>query len=240
MPLKFSASSAERAMTCPGSMNLELAIPGWTPPVVDPTAGMKGAGTEFHRQMEYAATLAPREMRWLGEAIAYVAELRQGRRFKMLTEHTVIADWLPSTPSTTVDVVLYTQSQLHVIDYKWGAVPVGVEDNRQLLFYAASLLDLAPRATTVTLHIVQPRASNMVSCEVSVKEILKFVLEARKADALIQAKNLTLVPSDGGCKFCPAFPHSRGDKGSPLCPAALSVLYPVPFDEDDILNLEVP
>jgi hypothetical protein len=36
--------------------------------------------------------------------------------------------------------------------------------------------------------------------------------------------------------FCPAYPHSRSEKGKPLCPATMALLYPPIIDEDEILN----
>ena len=50
------------------------------------------------------------------------------------------------------------------------------------------------------------------------------------------AGDTTLVPNDH-CTFCPANPHSRGDKGSPLCPPMMQKLYPFDVDEDAILAL---
>ena len=239
-PMRFSASVAAQLMACPGSANLELSIKGWVPPVVEEGKGRKGQGTAIHAILEQSGQLPPRDMLRLAEAMMYVATLRRKRRFKILLEETVEADWLPSKPTTSVDVVLYTRDELHIIDYKAGMIPVEAVGNAQLLFYARSFAHLAPLATEVHLHIVQPWADNMTEWVVSLAELAQFTVDAVATDEKILAGDTTLNPTDH-CKFCPAFPHQRGnEKGSPLCPAALKVLYPNKFncDEDAILALE--
>ena len=58
----------------------------------------------------------------------------------------MVAEWLPSKPGTTADLVLYVADEIHVIDLKTGKIPVLVYDNQQLLFYAATYGHLAPKA----------------------------------------------------------------------------------------------
>lgn len=236
-PIRFSASYAAQFMACPGSANLELSIPGWVPPVRDETAGRKSEGTFMHDLLAQSASLKAKDMLHLAEAMAYVATLRRKRRFRMLVEETMVAEWLPSKPQTTVDVILHTRDELHVIDYKTGTIPVDAVDNAQALFYAATAAHLAPKAKFVTLHIVQPWAkTGSTVWEVTVQELNQFMTDAIATDLKITAGDTTLTPSDH-CTFCPANPHSRGDKGSPLCPAMMQKHYPLAFDEDDILNL---
>lgn len=233
---RFSASKAAQHMACPGSANLELSIPGWVPPVRDDTKGRKATGQDIHSILEHAGSLSPKDMEKTAEAMLYVAKLRRTRRFKILTEATATAEWLPSKPKTTVDVVLYTKDELHILDYKAGMILVDAVGNVQGLFYAACFAHLAPKATEVHVHIVQPWADNTEEWVVTPDELAKFMAEAVETDEKILAGDTTLTPTDN-CKFCPAFPHSRGDKGSPMCPAAMQLLYPQPFNEDEILAL---
>ena len=47
---------------------------------------------------------------------------------------------------------------------------------------------------------------------------------------------MALNPGDH-CKFCAANPHTRGDKGTIMCPPMMDILYPrVTVDEEEILN----
>lgn len=237
MTERFSASAAPRLMQCAASGNLDVAIPGWTPPEVDDTKGAKGKGTELHAILEASAQYTAKDMLHLSQAMQYVAELRSRRRFNIITEYTTWAEWLPSKPTTTMDVVLYTQDELHVVDYKTGRIHVDVMDNEQLLFYAAcAAQEFAPRAKGVTLHVVQPWADNIEEWFVTSERLLQFIDEAQIAEGKITSKQVEFMPGDH-CTFCPANPHSRGDKGSPKCPAMMTLLYPMHEDEEEILKL---
>ena len=223
-------------MECHASAHLELAIPNWTPPVVDDMAGAKGKGTRMHELLEPLWILGATDMRHVAHALAYVADVRALRRFNVLVEKKVVAEWLPSKPSTTADLVFYVADELHVIDFKWGKIPVEVVGNKQLLYYARCYAFLAPRAKKITVHIVQPYAGVFEPWEISIAELARFEQDAIAADTAIQGGDVTFGPSDH-CLFCPAYPHSRGDKGKPLCPVTMAMLYPPVMDEDEILGL---
>lgn len=234
-PLRFSASRAEMIMACHASANLELAIPGWQPPVVDDTAGAKGHGSMVHKVFENVNALPAKEIAAFAKVLTYVAELRSTRRFKVLIEPKIQATWLPSAPNTTADLVLYTQDECHVIDLKWGRIEVPVAHNGQLMYYGVSFAPLAPRAKGVTLHVLQPLIDNMESWFADTNTLREFMDEAIATDHAVTAGSTKFGPSDH-CTFCPANPHSRGDKGRPFCPAMMNLLYPAPFEEDAILD----
>ncbi len=234
---RLSASRAGRHIACHGSANLEVAIPNWVPPVKDETANnAANRGTSVHSIFEKVWELSAADLHYFNEVVAYVAELRSTRRFKVLIEEEVRATWLTTQPPSKADLVLYTQDEIHVIDTKWGTIPVEVVGNEQLLYYDVCYAPLAPKAKGVTNHILQPRAKNMSSWFADTTVIRQFMDDAMAAEAAIQAGDVTLGPSDH-CKFCPANPHSRGLKGRPLCPAMMELLYPQPFNEEDILSL---
>lgn len=234
---RFSASNAAKHMSCPASANLDVAIPGWEEPVIDHTAGAKGKGTNIHKILEDVVNLSVNDMEKISESISYVAALRRTRRFKVLTEVKAEATWLTSKPHTIVDLVLHLQDELHIIDWKTGSIFVDVNNNDQLKYYAACFMHLSPKAEGVWLHIVQPWADNMEKVWLSATELQVFITQAQEAEKKILAKDTTFGPSDH-CKFCPANPHSRGDKGRPLCPAMMNLLYPSVTDEQAILALD--
>ena len=221
-------------MACHASAHLELAIPNWTPPVVDDQAGAKGRGKHMHEILEPVWELSATDMEHVTRVITYVAWIRGKRRFNVLVEEKVQADWLPSKPWTTADLVLYTQDEIHIIDFKWGKIPVEVVGNKQILYYARSYAHLAPKAKEVVGHIVQPYADNFESWTMDTNELLRFETAAVAADVAITNGDITFGPSDA-CMFCPAYPHSRSDKGKPLCPVTMAMLYPPIVDEDEIL-----
>lgn len=236
MPQRFSASVAARHMACHASANLPLAIPNWVEPEEKKT-GAAAKGTAMHEMLDPIMRLKAGEVQQFAELITYVAELRATRRFNVLVEESVKADWLITKPNTTADLVLYTQDEMHIIDYKWGRMPVEVTGNKQLLYYAACYAPLAPKAKGVTLHILQPPIHEYNSWFADTNEIGQFMADAQAAEAAIQAGDVTFGPSDA-CTFCPANPHSRGEKGRPLCPAMMSMLYPDKTDEAEILSLD--
>lgn len=237
MTMRLSASNAGRLMACPASGNLDVAILGWVEPIRDESVGAKAIGTLYHEYFANIARLPARDIYYLAQALQYVANIRSQRRFKVMVEQTVKATWLQTSPTTTADLVLYTQDEIHVLDLKTGKIPVEVHENEQLLYYAACYGELAPKAKGVTVHIVQPWANNMKSWHVTATRLGQFMDDARAAEQKLLAKDTTFGPSDH-CKFCPANPHSRGDKGRPLCPTMLQMLYPQHVDEDAILDLE--
>ena len=307
---KFSASSAAQLIACPGSGNLELAIPGWQEPVRDDMAGAKGIGTIVHALLEPALQdwstdivydmsdlvhtfslihwrkrrpieqdvskmfawlkqeavttsvgalraldwfmdmnqhqFPPRQLVFISQALAYVGNLREiaereaTSHLYIFSEESFTANWLAQPTKTTVDGAILYNNQLEVIDYKNGTIPVSAAHNDQMLFYAACLLEEEEEAQpieTITLHIVQPKNCN--SWTITRAFLQAWITQARKAQLRIIDEDRTLVPGDH-CTFCPANPHTRGDRGTPLCPAMLEVLYPgsaSDTDEDSILNL---
>ena len=94
MSKRFSASSAAQLMACPGSANLELAIPGWTPPVVDEMKGAKGEGTLIHafidEMLGYGRKVIT-EMEWL---VAKLADTHYKKRRLRMTDVQELDLWL--------------------------------------------------------------------------------------------------------------------------------------------------
>lgn len=233
---KFSASRAERLMNCSASGDLEHAIPHYAPPVIDPSVSNAATrGTMVHELMAGVMALKPSEISAFVRALEYISALRSSRRFNALVEQTEMADWLPRPVSTTADLVLYTLDEIHIVDLKWGKIRVEVVDNEQLLYYAATYAKKAPRATQVTMHIVQPNADNIDSWTVDTLDLAAFMGRATVAQDKLFNGQLDFMPGDH-CTFCPAYPHSRAAKGSVMCPVTMQLLYPAPFDEAALLG----
>lgn len=247
MTEKLTASKAGRLMACHASANLELAIPNWTPPV-EVRGGAAQVGTDVHKVIQdllgiehvtpsKTTKFSAKDMLAVAEILQYISELWSTRRFTVMSEVRMQATWLVSQPWTTPDLVLYVQDEIHVLDTKWGKIPVSVHNNDQLKFYAVCMALLAPKAKGVHVHILQPRADNMESVFITASELKQFMDDAIAAEAAIAAGDVTFGPSHH-CTFCPANPHGRGAKGSPSCPAMMEVLgYSNPINEADMLAL---
>lgn len=238
MPERTSASVVGRHIACHASANLELAIPNYVAPVEDRDAdNAANRGTNMHEIFAKVMELPTPDARKLVEAMAYIADLRSTRRFKAMVEVSMQATWLASQPLTTADLVLYTQDELHIIDLKTGKIPVEVIDNTQLLYGAVTYAGLAPKAKGATLHILQPWGAGCQSWFADTNVIGQFMADAIAAETAIQKGSTTFGPSDE-CKFCPANPHSRGQKGRPFCPVLMNMHYPPLIDEAEILGLD--
>lgn len=236
-PERFSASVAGRHMACHASANLELAIPNYVAPVEDRTANnAANRGTRMHEIFAGVMELSPGDMVKMASAIQYISDLRQTRRFKVLVEEGITVKWLNTQPKTTMDVVLYTQDEIHVIDLKTGKIPVDVVNNSQLMYGAVTYAPLAPKAKGAWLHILQPWAGGNHSWFADTPTLGRFMGDAMAAESAIAAGDMSFGPGDH-CTFCPANPHSRGQKGSPFCPELMQLYYPQPFDEDALLDL---
>lgn len=114
----------------------------------------------------------------------------------------------------STDRVMWRASErlLRVYDYKHGAgVPVDVDDNKQLKYYALGALMANPswNARTVELVIAQPRCDHeqgrIRSYKFPAIELLEYAQDlvdaAKETEDFVVAK---LVPSKKACRFCPA------------------------------------
>lgn len=167
--------------------------------------------------------VAPRRIVHLAESMEYVADLIDEMDAETLEVYAEVkreATWLTTKPKTTVDLVLKDQYVLHVIDLKMGDVPVAVINNEQLMYYAKTFG--GDEYDRIVLHILQRNGTD--SWELPKSVLNAWVERVQASELEILAGDLTLV-SGSHCKFCPANPHTRGDRGSKACPVMMLELY---------------
>ena len=185
------------------------------------------------------SVFTPMMMRYIADTLEELAWYARKNPIAVFSEMTVESGFLVKPRTTTPDVIiLLPQGELVVIDFKTGAIPVEAEDNDQLLYYLASVLSEHNETplgvvdiTSFTAVILQPGGNSTAS--VTREELAEWTAKALETEAKIARKDLTLTPS-ANCTFCPANPHSRGERGTPLCPAMLERLYPTFIDPEDI------
>src|SRR5690606_4241257 len=107
MTVRFSASNAARLMSCPGSANLELAIPGWVPPVEDPSKWKaRGTGTDLHAVLEPFGTDPMLDLEFKLDMLAAFHVLHKTKRDKITADVVETADWISSEFSVPITSVL--------------------------------------------------------------------------------------------------------------------------------------
>lgn len=221
---QLSASGTKQWMHCHATADLAAAIPGFDIPVPETAATSKGH--DIHKILEKAGGLPRPDLRHVIASLLYVEQLRSARNYKVLTEESIVVEWMRTKPRTTVDLVLYLSDEIHVLDYKTGKIPVDPVSNPQLMYYAVSYRHLAPKARGVMIHIIQPWAGVMEAVWYSNETLDAFMAEVLRHEQEILAGDRSFSPSEGACQFCPANPHTRGAKGKPSCPVMLQILYP--------------
>lgn len=111
----------------------------------------------------------------------------------------------------TADFVAVSDDEIHIVDYKNGAgIAVDAEDNPQLLYYAAGVLEeLLPDLgsnNTVRLHIVQPRVAgpDIKSTSMPIRDLNNWVDDTLIPGMLRAEAGQGEFTTGDWCRFCPA------------------------------------
>lgn len=107
----------------------------------------------------------------------------------------------------TVDVFLYDDYDVHVLDYKHGqGNPVEVEKNKQMMLYAIGELGNAHAGKGWHLHVLQPRCPHpdgpCRKWDTSYKALRSFEKDALTAVKSIEAGKTCFTPGEKQCKYC--------------------------------------
>ena len=227
--LKYGGSTAARTMGCPAWQRLSEEVP-FTHDGSNPAAD---EGTMLHNCME--ELYGPRS----DATVALL--LDEGREYKgqHLTQELVDTKLLPATEAMTelLDIHNITgwlvepfvkidddiggsidflglssdKKTLVVLDYKFGFVPVGVENNKQLLFYALAAatdpetMALFDAVDKVVLAVIQPNdnGDDLQTWEIDMDTVDRF--ETDYLNAVDLTEDPQAMPKSGSwCKYCPA------------------------------------
>ena len=230
---ELSASSAERWLTCPGSVALSRGLP-------NVSSSFAAQGTAAHyvaaeEQREFLAGRPGTGGRWRGKTALVEGHeiLLDDDLLEAVQEFLdyILANEEPGdvalieqsfTPAMkklhpkfggSTDRVMWREIArlLRVYDYKHGAgVPVDVDDNKQLKYYAVGALLSNPQwnAEDVELVIAQPRCDHeqgrIRSFKFKAIELLEYIADLIEGAKRTEEFGADLVPSKKACKFCPA------------------------------------
>lgn len=149
---------------------------------------------------------------WVDYALEWLYEERRLHPKRMLRveqrAHCGAYYGCPDEMWGTADIVLIDDEAAHltVADEKYGFVEVDAEDNAQLQLYAIGIChDYGWAFKTIRTVIIQPRSSQPVKEHTyTVEELLDVARRiAPKVEAALDPM-ASLVPSEDGCKWCPA------------------------------------
>ena len=206
---KIGAIYMYRWSACPGSVRLSAGIES-------KSSKYASEGTTAH---EHAANFL------LGKAIPglekelYEAVLQYGYFVRdqvkpgdvLLVEHQFDLSKIHPGCFGTADAVVWQPWPKHliVIDFKYGAgIPVEVEDNPQLMYYAlGALLTCGFSPVTVEMVIVQPRCDHpdgpIRRHTIDAIDLLDFSVDLKDYAVATEQPDAPVVPGDH-CQFCPA------------------------------------
>ncbi len=224
----LSASSTERWATCYGSVALSAGVPNLT-------SKYAAEGTAAHHLAACCLNSGADPREFLGktalvegfiidldeELIAAVEEYLEyvSSTSRPDDEDAVEQSFTPAMKKLhpkfggSTDYVRWRASEqlLEIMDYKHGAgVPVDVDDNKQLKYYALGALLTNPQwgAETVKITIVQPRCDHeqgrIRSYTFPAIDLVDYAGELVEAAKRTEEFGADLHPSKKACKWCPA------------------------------------
>jgi hypothetical protein len=225
---RLSASSAERWATCPGSVALSEGVPRGS-------SSFAAEGTVAHHIASLCLLNGDEPKQFLGmtfeadgfeftadeDMIAAVEEYvhyvlsteREGDEGVIEQSFTPALKRLHPEFGGNTDYARYRDSErlLEIMDYKHGAgVPVDVDDNMQLKYYALGALLSNPhwKPETVRITIVQPRCDHeqgrIRSYDFPAIDLVDFAGELVAAAKRTEEFGADLVPSKKACRWCAA------------------------------------
>lgn len=218
---KLSPSSAERWMTCPGSVALSEGY-------ADSSSAAADEGTAAHELAErillgakgdaLVGLIAQNGVEWTAEMLQDVLRYTQSVQALvgavcgtlMVEQRLPISEWTgESGAHGTADAVILAGTELIVADLKFGrGVVVDADENKQLRIYALAALRefefVGGPFEQVRIIISQPRLGAWSEWTCTVAELEAFGDEVKAAAAAVSAPDAPLVPSGKGCKWCRA------------------------------------
>lgn len=223
----LSASSAERWLNCPGSVQLTKDMPDTVSTYAE-EGRLAHAVAELKLRKKFIEKIGPKafavRMNKLKAAPLYQEEM-QGYTDQYVEYITCLANSFPTRPWVaaehrvdysafapegfgTADCILLCGAKLCVIDFKYGkGVEVRADHNPQMMLYALGAV-LEYRAVydidTVHMAIVQPRAGGISEYEVSREELMDWAAFTLRPAAEKAFAGAGEYRAGDWCRFCRA------------------------------------
>ena len=218
---ELGPSSAERWMTCPGSVTLSRGIK-------DSGSDNANEGTMMHgfsamcledgmdayayigsQDKETGLTLDAKQAVDVQMYVDHVRDIVKATGGELLVEQRLPIAWMTHEDGAagTADAVIIAPDELIVVDAKFGFKLVEAEENKQLQMYAAAAYDelkIGYDFKSVRIVIVQPRLNATPEWTTTPDALMGFAAEVAFAAELTRQDTELYVPSEKGCQWCRA------------------------------------
>lgn len=217
-------SSLSRVLKCPGSVEKSHGRPDRSSRYAEegsrahevaeaavwdcvlPVTGFRKSRVEsLMEKDEYDTDMRECAESYVDYVIAQIADTPRDQ-VKVFVERGWDFDRLMPNGFGTADLVVVSEEELHVFDYKYGVgVEVSAENNTQLLAYLeAADHELWPLYgyDRLVVHICQPRINHYDSWEVTQEDLDKYRMQVKAAAELIVSDNPPVVPGEEQCRWC--------------------------------------
>ena len=105
----------------------------------------------------------------------------------------------------TLDLVVTAGNKAHIVDWKFGRVPVtGAPNNPQVQAYSAGVFEAFPEITEIVAHIYQPRLNAISRVDISRDQLPDIVKRIRDIIEACQDEDKVPTPSEKSCTYCSA------------------------------------
>ena len=206
---RLSGSKIERALLCPGSVQLEETVPRTTNEAAERGTTIHEIAEAVMRGQDLSVVHADKPQDWIDEAkgyahtvYEYTKEWAKKRMVELNTSTGLQA--IHESLGGTADYVAIGSGRLLVADLKTGRSIVNPDNNPQLLTYAlgAALQLKAPKSIAITLGIYQSGQLKTWHCDYTALEQWREVLS--ELAEKVWARNPQRTPSNKACQWCNA------------------------------------
>jgi len=218
---KMSPSRLQRIIDCPGSFNFGRKCEEEQD---EQRSSYAEEGSMLHAAVESyilntkwtGPELNPEQKGAVEDAIEYFHKLEQATSgqpgYKLAVEERVyLKEYHPSLYECdgTCDIRISTDTELHILDWKFGqGIPVYADENDQLYAYAAGGAinhQHMMQYETIFIHCIQPRLDSYDVVELTPKQLMQWI-NGRLIPGCVEAQsdNPSFHPGTKQCRWCPA------------------------------------
>lgn len=250
---RFSPSAANRIIHCPPSLVLGEAFEDEESPYA--AEGTAGHALAEHLIKKYLKQQSRRPvsdyysddlLEAVDEYVNFVIGEIEGARQECssplfsVEQKVDISDYVPDCFGTA-DMVIVTDSVVHIIDLKLGkGVPVYAEENPQLMIYGLGVLEIAEMlfdVSTVRLTIFQPRLSNSSTWDIEADKLKAWGNETLKPAGALALTGEGDLSAGSWCRFCKARFTCRQRAEENLKLAQMEFKAPALLTDDEIAEV---